>query len=142
MVRMCCRYQLLWACAAMPTFHSTGIVAHVLTPLVSGIPVGLFAPQAPAPPILPNARNILEAAIATGCNAMASMPIFIEVFPFTKYLICQKLSRLLDVVSLSRDSQVSVIVGMLGTSSIGSLLSAYPQKAHCILSVLVWGSFV
>lgn len=76
---MATKYQLTWDCAALPAFHSIGIVGHILTPLVSGLPVGLFTPQAPAPPVLPNPKNMLEVAMVTGCNAMAAVPIFIEV---------------------------------------------------------------
>lgn len=64
---------------AVPTFHGIGITAQVLTPFVTGFPVALFTPLAPAPPVLPNPKNMIDVAIATGCNAMVSVPVFIEV---------------------------------------------------------------
>ncbi|TCD62140.1 hypothetical protein EIP91_007292 [Steccherinum ochraceum] len=79
-VRMSCKYQLRWAVQALPPFHSIGMVGHMLVPLVSGLPVAHFTPQAPAPPVLPNPQNMIEGCRITGCNAMSAVPIFIEMW--------------------------------------------------------------
>ncbi|KAH8102917.1 hypothetical protein BXZ70DRAFT_1057354, partial [Cristinia sonorae] len=79
-VRISTQFQLRWACMALPTFHSIGIVGQVLLPMVTGLPVSLFTPQAPAPPALPNPKNMLDTTMLTGANALASVPIFIELW--------------------------------------------------------------
>ncbi|KAH8078746.1 hypothetical protein BXZ70DRAFT_658621 [Cristinia sonorae] len=80
LIRTTIRNQLHWACMALPTFHAIGVVGQVVLPLASGIPIAIFTPQAPAPPILPNPKNMLEVARVTGCDAMAAVPIFIEMW--------------------------------------------------------------
>ena len=50
-----------------------------LAPLVIAEPVALFTPQEPSPPVVPTAQNILEVTKVTGCNALPSVPAFVEV---------------------------------------------------------------
>ena len=62
-----------------PTFHLMGVFSQLYTPITSGEAVALFAPQEPLPPIIPNPQNILEAAQATKCNSLSTVPVFLEV---------------------------------------------------------------
>ncbi|TCD63026.1 putative NRPS-like protein biosynthetic cluster [Steccherinum ochraceum] len=80
LVRMSCKFGLRWAVQALPPFHSTGIFGHVLMPLVSGLPVAHFTPQAPSPPVLPNPRNMIEECKILNCNGLGSVPVFIEMW--------------------------------------------------------------
>lgn len=68
-----------WAAMALPTFHTMGIFMQLYAPLVSGRYVGLYAPQWPAPPVVPNPQNILETSKATECNGMMVVPSIVEV---------------------------------------------------------------
>ncbi|KAH8088917.1 hypothetical protein BXZ70DRAFT_954747 [Cristinia sonorae] len=80
LIRESCKHQLLWGNMALPTFHSIGIMAQVLLPLVSGLWIALFTPQAPAPPTLPNPVNMIEVAKLAGCTVIGAVPIFIEMW--------------------------------------------------------------
>lgn len=64
---------------ALPTFHSMGILTQVMAPLVSGQPVAVYEPKYPAPPVIPNPQNLLDATRICGCNAVMTVPSFIEV---------------------------------------------------------------
>lgn len=48
-------------------------------PLMSSQPATLFEPQWPAPPIVPNLRNTLEAAKLTNATGIYATPSFLEV---------------------------------------------------------------
>ena len=56
-----------------------GIFLQVLDPLTTGQPVALFTPQAPLPPVIPTADKILNLSRVTNCNAIPSVPAFVEV---------------------------------------------------------------
>lgn len=68
-----------------PTFHLMGVFSQLYTPITSGEAVALFAPQEPLPPIIPNPQNILEAAQATKCNSLSTVPVFLEVRIFCRW---------------------------------------------------------
>lgn len=61
------------------TFHSMGILFQVVYPLMSSQPITLFEPQWPAPPIVPNPRNTVEAGRLTGATGLIATPSFLEV---------------------------------------------------------------
>ncbi len=63
---------------ALPTFHTMGIFLQLLTPLMSGQAVALYAPHAPAPPPVPNPDSILEISRLTGCSGLPAVPSFLE----------------------------------------------------------------
>ncbi|KAF7798255.1 hypothetical protein EIP86_009472 [Pleurotus ostreatoroseus] len=69
-----------WAAMALPTFHSMGILTQLMAPLVSGQPVGVYEPKYPGPPVVPNPQNLLNATRICGCNAVMTVPSFIEVW--------------------------------------------------------------
>ena len=64
---------------AVPTFHSMGILFQVVYPLMSSQPITLFEPQWPAPPVVPNMRNTIEAGRLTGATGVIATPSFLEV---------------------------------------------------------------
>lgn len=61
------------------TFHAMGIVMHLYAPLATGVPAGLFAPRAPASPVIPTPQNTLQASRAIGCDGLRVVPAFVEV---------------------------------------------------------------
>lgn len=63
----------------LPTFHTMGIFGQLYAPLVSGYPVGLYAPKAPAAPPVPTPLNVIEATKKVGANGILIVPSFIEV---------------------------------------------------------------
>ncbi|KAJ3537775.1 hypothetical protein NM688_g6625 [Phlebia brevispora] len=69
-----------WAAMSLPTFHTMGMYAQVYSPLVSGCPVGLYAPQAPLSPIVPTPQNVLETTQKLGCSGIPAVPAFIETW--------------------------------------------------------------
>ncbi|GJE90357.1 acetyl-CoA synthetase-like protein [Phanerochaete sordida] len=73
-------HGVTWGAMALPSFHAMGIYIQLYSPLVSGLPVGLFAPKAPASPVVPTPRNTLEAAIAAGCTGIPTVPTFVEAW--------------------------------------------------------------
>ncbi|KAH8102928.1 hypothetical protein BXZ70DRAFT_927267 [Cristinia sonorae] len=80
-LRICGReHHVRWAAAALPSFHTLAIFMQLYAPLSSGEYVGLYAPQSPAPPIIPTPQNVLEVAQVTGCDGIFSIPAFIEVW--------------------------------------------------------------
>ena len=70
---------VIWGSQALPTFHTMGIYMQLYVPLVSGYPVGLYAPKAPASPVVPTPANILEACRSSGSTGIAIVPAMIEV---------------------------------------------------------------
>ncbi|TCD65529.1 putative PKS/NRPS-like protein biosynthetic cluster [Steccherinum ochraceum] len=56
------------------------IFMQLYAPLVTGDFVGLYPPQEPEPPIIPNPQNLIEGSKATGCNGIVTVPSFIEVW--------------------------------------------------------------
>ncbi|KAH9946609.1 hypothetical protein B0H21DRAFT_693457 [Amylocystis lapponica] len=71
-------HGLRWGAMALPPFHTIGLGFQLFAPLVSGRATALFAPCAPAPPIVPTAENTLAAARATQVNALLNVPTFVE----------------------------------------------------------------
>ncbi|KAI0802060.1 hypothetical protein BC629DRAFT_1496418 [Irpex lacteus] len=67
-----------WGSMVYLTFHITGLYMQLLAPLVSGQPVGLYAPRSPAAPPVPTADSAIEVCRITKCNAIAAVPTFIE----------------------------------------------------------------
>ncbi|PCH33942.1 acetyl-CoA synthetase-like protein [Wolfiporia cocos MD-104 SS10] len=75
-------HGLRWASAALPPFHTMGIIMQLYTALVSGQPVTLFAPRGHLglhPPV-PTPENTLEAAKRTNANAIPAVPAFLEAW--------------------------------------------------------------
>ena len=64
---------------ALPSFHTFGIYSQIYGPLRGGYPVAMFAPQAPASPVVPNPRNVLDVAKALSCDSRVIVPALIEV---------------------------------------------------------------
>lgn len=71
--------DVLWGVMPLPTFHTFAFMMQLYAPLVNGLPVGLYAPRAPAPPPVPSPKNVIDACRALKCNAIAIVPAFIEV---------------------------------------------------------------
>lgn len=71
--------SIRWAAMAFPPFHAMGIMWQLFAPLVSGDAVAVFAPQAPNPPIIPNAENMLEVGRITGYDGLVTVPSMLEV---------------------------------------------------------------
>ncbi|TCD64926.1 putative PKS/NRPS-like protein biosynthetic cluster [Steccherinum ochraceum] len=57
-----------------------GIFMQLYAPLVSGQYVGLYAPQWPAPPVVPNPQNIIDSSKATECDGVMVVPSIVEVW--------------------------------------------------------------
>ena len=70
---------LVYGSMPLPTFHTMGIYLQPYTPLVTGDPVGLYAPKAPAAPVVPTYANVIEASKKVGASGIAIVPSFIEV---------------------------------------------------------------
>ncbi|TCD66635.1 putative NRPS-like protein biosynthetic cluster [Steccherinum ochraceum] len=73
-----------WATLALPTFHTMGFNMQLCAPLVSGRFGAVYPPQAPEPPIIPTAQNLISGSRATGCSGMMSVPAFVEVWAQSK----------------------------------------------------------
>lgn len=56
-----------------------GFALQVIFPIRTGQPIGLFDPQYPVPPTVPNPQNVIEATRTTGCDAILAVPTFVEV---------------------------------------------------------------
>ncbi|KAI0698168.1 hypothetical protein BC835DRAFT_1413297 [Cytidiella melzeri] len=69
-----------WFGGALPSFHAYAWAWQFVMPWASGNPGGHFAPQYPAPPVVPNPENTLEASRITGCNAIPGVPAFVEAW--------------------------------------------------------------
>lgn len=69
----------IYGVMAPPTFHAMGIVLQLFEPLAASQTVALFTPQAPAPPTIPSAQNVIDVARATGCKILVCAPTFLEV---------------------------------------------------------------
>jgi hypothetical protein len=70
----------------LPTFHGMGLILQIANPLVTGQPVVVHTPQDPAPPIIPHAQNVYEVSRAAKCNAIFSLPSYIEVSSYQEAL--------------------------------------------------------
>ena len=73
------KYGARWAAGALPTFHSMGVLVQLIAPLVSALPVGLYGPKYPAPPVVPNPQNVLDMTRRTGSDTIMTVPAFVEV---------------------------------------------------------------
>lgn len=63
----------------LPSFHTMGIFVQILYPLSAGHFVGLYTPQEPALPIVPNPSNMLQMLQVTGCTTTVVVPVIVEV---------------------------------------------------------------
>ena len=79
MLRDSRRKGIVWAPMALPPFHVMGIYTMLYGPLASGLPIGLFAPRAPASPLVPTPQTTLRACLAIGCTGIPTVPAFIDV---------------------------------------------------------------
>ncbi|THH28492.1 hypothetical protein EUX98_g5704 [Antrodiella citrinella] len=79
-IYLCRERDIRIAVPALPTFHTMGIMMQFYFPLASGRHVGVYAPQAPHPPVVPTPQNILDTCKATDCNAIVIIPSIIEVW--------------------------------------------------------------
>ena len=70
---------MTWGTMPLPTFHSIGIYCQVLLPITTGYPIGLYAPMAPAPPVVPSPSNILDACKQCGIHGLPVIPAVAEV---------------------------------------------------------------
>ncbi|EKM50739.1 uncharacterized protein PHACADRAFT_213634 [Phanerochaete carnosa HHB-10118-sp] len=70
--------EVILGATALPTCHLMGICIQLYYPLVSGLPVCLFTPKAPASPVFPTPRNTIEAAEAAKCTKFLTVPAFAE----------------------------------------------------------------
>ncbi|EKM50221.1 uncharacterized protein PHACADRAFT_153694 [Phanerochaete carnosa HHB-10118-sp] len=75
---------VVWGAMALPTFHAMGIYIQLYAPLVSALPVCLFAPRAPASPVVPTPRNTLDAAVAARCTGIPTVPAFVDAWAQSK----------------------------------------------------------
>lgn len=71
--------SIVWGPMALPPFHVMGIYTALYGPLASGLPIGLFAPRAPASPLVPTPQITLRACLAIGCSGIPTVPAFIDV---------------------------------------------------------------
>lgn len=65
---------------AVPPFHTMGIIGLLSMPFVAGIPVALFEPMYPAPPITPTPVTTLKAMEGTNSLILFLVPVFLEVW--------------------------------------------------------------
>ncbi|TCD64925.1 putative NRPS-like protein biosynthetic cluster [Steccherinum ochraceum] len=70
--------NICWGGTSLPTFHTMGIYIQFYAPLTSGEFIGLFTPQYPAPPVVPNPQNTLATTKLVGCNGIVIMPSYVE----------------------------------------------------------------
>lgn len=63
----------------LPSFHAMGLVMQLCYPLVCCQPVAVYAPQYPAPPVVPSPQNIYEIGKMTKCGGLSAVPSMLEV---------------------------------------------------------------
>ncbi|KAI0079020.1 acetyl-CoA synthetase-like protein, partial [Panus rudis PR-1116 ss-1] len=90
------KHRIRWAAMTLPTFHTMGFYLQVFTPMVSGVPVAIYTPQAPAPPVIPTPQNVFDVAKLTGCTGIPVVPSYLEVWAHSDEAI--KFLAKLDVV--------------------------------------------
>lgn len=73
------RSAVRFGAMGLPTFHGMGILLQLCFPLCTAQDVVVFAPQYPAPPVIPHHRNIYEACSSSGCDALIALPSYVEV---------------------------------------------------------------
>lgn len=74
---------------ALPPFHAMGIYMQLYASLAGGHPIGLFAPRAPALPVVPTPQLTLQVSKIIGCTGIPTVPAFVEVI-FLIILIHEK----------------------------------------------------
>lgn len=70
----------------LPSFHGMGLLLQLAYPLISGREAVVFAPQDPAPPIVPHPRNVYEVSKKTGCTALVALPSYVEVRVLSRFI--------------------------------------------------------
>ncbi|KAJ3555784.1 hypothetical protein NM688_g2384 [Phlebia brevispora] len=123
-----------WASMALPTFHTIGVWMQIIAPLTSGQPIALYPPQYPAPPVVPNADNVLEYSKLTGCTGVPAVPSFVEYWAQTPSAVEYLAS--LDVVTfaggpLARKAGAALVAAgvklcsVYGATELGSVSKAF-----------------
>ena len=56
-----------------------GVYQQLYAALVTGYPVGFYAPKYPAAPVVPTPVNVIESCKAVGVTGIGIVPAFIEV---------------------------------------------------------------
>lgn len=67
----------------LPPFHTLGFVLEVLLPLFSGVAIVLFPPVVKTPDAIPTVatpENTLQHVQRTKCNALVSIPAFLQAW--------------------------------------------------------------
>ena len=81
--------HVIYSAMALPVFHVMGFTAQLVYPIMSGNPVGLFAPLWPAQPVVAYPHNTITTSRLCGCTGLTTVPSFLEVR--TQTLACRPL---------------------------------------------------
>ncbi|KAJ3525806.1 hypothetical protein NM688_g8348 [Phlebia brevispora] len=119
-----------WACMHLPTFHTIGFYMQLYSPLVSGYAIAVFAPQAPASPIVPNPRNVLEAARVTGCTGVPTVPAFVEAWAQSE-----------DAIKFLTSLQIVAFSGGPLSEKNGNKLAAAGVKFFAVYGATEFGAY-
>jgi hypothetical protein len=71
---------IVLGCPGLPDFHVVGIWVHLLHPLYTGRPAGIFRPMAPRPPPISSPETILAALKALKPTAAFVIPSLLEAW--------------------------------------------------------------
>lgn len=63
----------------LPTFHILAFAWQMCFPLLTAQRMVIYAPQYPAPPVVPDPQSVLEVTKRLECTAVVTLPSFIEV---------------------------------------------------------------